>query len=102
MRIVELLISGIIIINILYSLFYYIYNYLEFELKRYELIKIKIYLLEVSDRYIDKYGYDLEGESVYEYLGKIVNIRLSPVGSYCIYRILRIQDIPKQVFFCID
>lgn len=102
MKIVETVLSTFILLNILYLLFYYVYNYLEFEFKRYELVRIKAYLLEVSDRYIDVYGYTLSSERSFRYLNKEVSITLDPVGDYCIYRVMKINGMPRQVFFCID
>lgn len=102
MRVVETLLIAILLIDILYIVFHYYMSHVDFENRRYQFLREKILLLEVSDRYIDQNGYDLDRYGTITYLGREIKLSDVPVGRHCIYRILNVSGSIGQVFFCMD
>lgn len=102
MRIVEITLAFIIILNFLYIVFmYYSYNW-DFEIKRFKHLELKELLLEASERYIEINGYELKELGAFYYLNKEIKISLFPIGGNCIYRIMKYNNLSSQVFFCMD
>ncbi|MEM0356305.1 MAG: hypothetical protein QXL02_02615 [Candidatus Anstonellales archaeon] len=100
MRIVETLLIFTIILNVLYIIYYYYIGYTEFEIRRQEHLKIKLLLLEASQRYIEQNSYTISGSDSMEYLGRTILIDTHPSGRDCIYRYMNLSGKISKIFFC--